>query len=194
MQIQRFAEHRPMPWLNGRGESLEIASDRGSDDNWTWRLALAPVMADGPFSKIDGVDRQLVMVEGRGMTLTIDRKVYECKPLEIVSFRGEAMTSAQLNRGPIRDINLMTRRGSCGGSLEVVRGGAKIASLENYRADGNVTDVLARIVVAVEPTECVVGAESCDLEFGDAISCAVDDDLRVVSGVAVAATIIGEQR
>ena len=113
-----------MPWLNGRGESLEIASDRDADDAWAWRLAMAPVVADGPFSKIDGVDRQLVLVEGNGMSLTIDRRVFECKPLEIVSFRGDAMTSARLTHGPIRDINLMTRRGSCSGSLRLVREGA----------------------------------------------------------------------
>jgi len=89
-----------MPWLNGRGESLEIASDRDADDAWAWRLAMAPVVADGPFSKIDGVDRQLVLVEGKGMT------------------------SARLTHGPIRDINLMTRRGSCSGSLRLVREGA----------------------------------------------------------------------
>lgn len=182
-----------MPWLNGRGESLEIASDRGLDDAWAWRLAMAPVVADGPFSKIDGVDRQLVVVEGNGMSLTIDRRVFECKPLEIVSFRGEAMTSARLSRGPIRDINLMTRRGLCSGSLKVVRGGAKIASLDIGNAGGAINSAVARIIIAVEPTECVSGAKNLDLVFGDAILLAASEDVSVVAGAAVVATIIDER-
>lgn len=182
-----------MPWINGGGESLEISSDRGTDNAWSWRLAIAPVVADGQFSKIDGVDRQLVLVEGDGMTLTIDRKVFECKPLEIVSFRGEAMTSARLARGPIRDINLMTRRGSCSGSLAVVRGGARIEYSDTRVAGSTIDNVLARIIVAVEPTECASGAENLDLAFGDAILLAQSDVVSVVAGAAVVATIIDEQ-
>ncbi len=182
-----------MPWLNGRGESLEIASDRGTDDAWAWRLAMAPVVADGPFSKIDGVDRQLVLVEGHGMTLTIDRKIFECKPLEIVSFRGEAMTSARLSRGPIRDINLMTRRGSCSGSLKLVRGGAKIACLDNGVASGKIGSVVARIIVAVEAAMCVSGTDNLDLAFGDAILLEASEEVSVVAGAAVLATIIDKR-
>ena len=64
MKIQRNSEHVAMPWANGRGTSYEIASDRGSDDQWSWRLAMAPVLEDGPFSRIDCVNRSLVVVEG----------------------------------------------------------------------------------------------------------------------------------
>ena len=179
-----------MPWLNGRGESLEIAGDRGLDDAWSWRLAMAPVVADGQFSKIDGVDRQLVLVEGDGMTLTIDRKVFECNPLEIISFRGEAMTSARLARGPIRDINLMTRRGSCNGSLVVVRSSTKIDKFEYGVAGSTFDSVVARVIVAVEPTECAFGSKNLDLAFGDAILLAQSDEVIVVAGAAVVATII----
>ena len=180
-----------MPWLNGLGESLEIASDRGVGDAWAWRLALAPVMTDGPFSKMKGVDRQVMLVEGPGMTLTIDRQVFECNPLEIVSFRGEAITFARLWRGPIRDINLMTRRGSCSGSLQVVRGGAKIVSQDIGSGGIETNKVLARIFVAVEPTKCASGADNLNLAFGDAILFGVSEEVKVVTGVAVVATIIG---
>ena len=180
-----------MPWLNGLGESLEISSDRGAGDEWAWRLAMAPVTTDGPFSNIEGVDRQLMLVEGLGMSLTIDRRVFECNPLETVSFRGEAMTFARLLRGPIRDINLMTRRGSCTGSLKVVRRDAKVVGQENGAGGIESNKVLARVFVAVEPTKCVSGADYLNLAFGDAILFGLSEEVKVVAGVAVVATIIG---
>ncbi len=179
-----------MPWLNGRGESLEIAGDRDTDDTWTWRLAMAPIVTDGPFSKIDGVDRQLVLVEGHGMKLTIDRRVFECKPLEVVSFRGEAMTSARLSSGTIRDINLMTRRGSCSGSLTVARPGAKVSDFNIGAYGGDVDRYVARLIVAVGPTQCVSGTENLVLAFGDAISLGANESLSAFAGTAVVATII----
>ena len=46
-----------MPWANGGGTSYEIASDRNELGEWTWRLAMAPVNEDGPFSRIECVNR-----------------------------------------------------------------------------------------------------------------------------------------
>lgn len=117
-----------MPWANGRGTSYEIASDRGSDDQWSWRLAMAPVNEDGPFSRIDCVNRSLVVVEGAGMVLSVDRKKLQCAPLQVVQFRGEAVTDAILLDGPITDINLMIRRNDADGELRIVHQPGALAS------------------------------------------------------------------
>jgi environmental stress-induced protein Ves len=117
-----------MPWANGRGTSYEIASDRGSDDQWSWRLAMAPVNEDGPFSRIDCVNRSLAVVEGVGMVLSVDRKKLQCQPLQVVQFRGEAVTDATLVDGPITDINLMIRRNDADGAMHIVHQAGELAS------------------------------------------------------------------
>jgi len=109
-----------MPWANGRGTSYEIASDRSDAGEWTWRLAMAPVNEDGPFSRIECVNRFLAVVEGAGMLLSVDRKKLQCKPMQVVRFRGDAITEAVLTDGPITDINLMFRRKEAEGEMAVV--------------------------------------------------------------------------
>ena len=109
-----------MPWANGRGTSYEIASDRDDAKEWTWRLAMAPVSEDGAFSRIECVNRFLAVVEGAGMLLSVDRKKLQCKPMQVVQFRGDAITDAALTDGPITDINLMIRRKEADGEMVIV--------------------------------------------------------------------------
>ena len=109
-----------MPWANGRGTSYEIASDRNEAGEWTWRLAMAPVNEDGPFSRIECVNRSLAVVEGAGMLLSVDRKKLQCLPMQVVRFRGDAITEATLTDGPILDINLMVRRKEADGEMAII--------------------------------------------------------------------------
>ena len=120
MRVQRFGEHRAMPWANGLGTSYEVASDRNVDDVWTWRVAIAPVVLDGPFSVLPGVDRQLVVINGEGMTLSIDGEIVECPPGRVVRFAGDSVTIASLVDGPVVDLGLMTVRDSVIGSMVVI--------------------------------------------------------------------------
>ena len=128
MRVQRFSEHRAMPWANGMGTSFEIASDRDASDHWSWRVAIAPVVEDGPFSSLAGIDRALVVVEGNGMVLDIDGKSFECRPGQIVKFSGDAITHAQLVDGPVVDLGLMTVRDSRSGSINAANAGDVIES------------------------------------------------------------------
>lgn len=120
MRIQRFDEHRAMPWANGLGTSYEVASDRNVDGVWTWRVALAPVVLDGPFSAMPGVDRELVVIEGNGMVLEVDGESVKCMPGQLVRFLGDASACARLVDGPVVDLGLMTVRGVVTGSMVVV--------------------------------------------------------------------------
>jgi environmental stress-induced protein Ves len=108
-----------MPWANGRGTSFEIASDRNESEEWTWRLAMAPVNEDGAFSRIECVNRFLAVVQGNGMLLSVDRKKLQCQPMQVVRFRGDAITDATLTDGPITDINLMIRRKEADGEMAI---------------------------------------------------------------------------
>ena len=120
MRIQRVDEHRAMPWANGLGTSYEVASDRNADGEWTWRVAIAPVVEDGPFSSLSGVDRELVVIEGNGMVLDVDGISVECMPNQVVQFSGDSTTFARLVDKPVVDLGLMTVRDSVIGSMVVI--------------------------------------------------------------------------
>ncbi len=70
MRILRAADHKRMPWKNGGGETVEIAvapQDAALGD-FDWRISMATVAADGPFSIFPGIDRTLSILSGSGMT------------------------------------------------------------------------------------------------------------------------------
>jgi environmental stress-induced protein Ves len=109
-----------MPWANGLGTSYEVASDRNADGEWTWRVAIAPVVGDGQFSSLPGVDRELVVIEGNGMVLEVDGESVECLPDRVIRFSGDSATIARLVDGPVVDLGLMTVRDSVIGSMVVI--------------------------------------------------------------------------
>ena len=109
-----------MPWANGRGTTLEIAAFP-TPDAWTWRLSLATVTCDGPFSTLDGVDRHIAVAQGAGMVLRVDDVEHHLGTYESLSFPGDAETICTLIDGPQRDLNLMVRRTAGSGELRVQR-------------------------------------------------------------------------
>lgn len=112
--IVRAADLVRTPWKNGGGTTAEIAAapSGASFDAFDWRLSMADVGVDGPFSTFPGIDRTLTLIEGAGIDLDIDGTVHRLDPgIRSVSFPGEANASARLPDGPIRDFNVMTRRG-----------------------------------------------------------------------------------
>lgn len=123
MKILRAADHRRMAWKNGGGETTEIAvfPEGAGLDDFAWRVSMARVDVDGPFSKFPGIDRTLAILEGEGVTLKIERRI----PIGLtpdswpLSFPADVPTEAQLFSGPILDLNVMSRRGKV--RHEVVR-------------------------------------------------------------------------
>ena len=99
-------EYRAMPWANGRGTTQEIArQDR--DGRLLWRLSLAAVTEDGPFSLLPGLARILTVVEGDSLELTGPGLWLLARPFAPVAFSGDTPVSARLLDGPVRDLNLM---------------------------------------------------------------------------------------
>ena len=165
-----------MPWANGGGTSYEIASDRNELGEWTWRLAMAPVNEDGAFSRIECVNRFLAVVEGAGMLLSVDRKKLQCKPMQVVRFRGDAITDATLTDGPITDINLMIRRKEADGEMVIVS--------EAGPLDG------ANIVVAVGGSAQVqCGELTVDLEPHDSMLECEAETVALVSGTVCVVSV-----
>ncbi|WP_426208950.1 HutD/Ves family protein [Massilia sp. TWP1-3-3] len=112
-----FAGLEPAPWKNGGGSTTElaIAPPGASLDKFDWRISLATIGADGPFSLFGGVDRSLALVDGPGVFLDIDEEGRFALDYDapLVEFAGESHVLATLNGGPSTDFNVMTRRERC---------------------------------------------------------------------------------
>jgi environmental stress-induced protein Ves len=119
--VWRAPDHREMRWKNGRGTTHEVAtSPDGSDTtDFDWRISFADVDTDGPFSSFAGIDRVIVLVNGKQMVLTIDGRRYTLEPRQPLGFAGESCTTCHLPAGRTRDLNVMTRRGRILANVEV---------------------------------------------------------------------------
>jgi uncharacterized protein len=115
MRIIRSADCRTMPWKNGGGETTEIAKapEGASLDAFDWRVSMARVASDGPFSVFPGIDRNLTVLEGAGIVLEPhgDATTTLTPQSPPHSFLGDLPLNARLVDGPILDLNVMTRRG-----------------------------------------------------------------------------------
>lgn len=131
MHILRATDHRTMPWKNGGGSTTEvaIAPEGAGLDGFDWRISMATVAADGPFSSFPGVDRTLAILDGRGLVLhgLAGGPVRLERASEPLAFPADAAVSATLVDGPITDLNVMTRRGRFRGRARRVAGDAGIA-------------------------------------------------------------------
>lgn len=104
-------EYRRERWKNGTGWTREIVRTPETGD-WDWRLSIAEIEQDGPFSVFPGIDRELVLIRGNGLRLCFsDGEVHELQPPHArLRFAGEREVRSELLEGPTHDFNLMWRR------------------------------------------------------------------------------------
>lgn len=119
-RILRSSDYQRMPWKNGGGTTTEIWKAESPAGEMLWRLSIADVAGDGPFSEFLGIDRWIMVISGKGMELTIEGmgtkrldRLYQPLP-----FAGEAATTCRLLGGPIQDFNFMIRRNFGRGLLQ----------------------------------------------------------------------------
>jgi environmental stress-induced protein Ves len=122
-------DRAPVPWRNGGGVTFEIAAEPVGAADFAWRLSLAIIEAEGPFSEFPEIDRTLLVAEGRIELGVADRapRFYGAAD-EAAQFPGDIPSAALLPDGPAAAFNLMTRRGAWTGTLErrVVEGAATV--------------------------------------------------------------------
>jgi environmental stress-induced protein Ves len=126
MKILRQEDYKVMPWRNGGGITTEIwVSPEGSGLAGTafdWRVSIADVATDGPFSKFVGYDRHIMLLDGEGMRLdTEESGAIELNLYRPARFSGDWNVTGKLIAGPVRDFNLMVARRFGSGSLACQR-------------------------------------------------------------------------
>lgn len=122
-QLIQYASLRSAPWKNGGGSTTEIAiSPAGATlDDFDWRVSLATIAQDGPFSVFPGIDRSLALVDGDGVLLDFGDERCVLSPSEpLIEFAGEDTVHATVTGQHTTDFNVMTRRGQCRHRLEVL--------------------------------------------------------------------------
>ncbi|MGZ4739269.1 MAG: HutD/Ves family protein [Ilumatobacteraceae bacterium] len=183
-EVRPAAGHARMRWANGGGWTTEIVAEPSSAQ-WSWRLSVADVAVDGPFSAFPGVDRTIALLRGAGFALTVcgrDEQIIDSafRPFE---FSGDETTTCRLIDGPVQDLNLMTTRQSGPRRLEFVHIAAG--------ATEALGDIDVALVVAGE-----VRIEGQRLGYLDAIRCASPSttlSLTAANDGAVVATVAATQ-
>ena len=114
MRIIRAADCLVMPWKNGGGATTEIAvaPEGASLNDFDWRISMAHVGQDGPFSSFPGIDRTLSVLTGAGITLAFGDGEHARLDRSSMPhpFAADRAVEGQLVDGPIDDLNVMSRR------------------------------------------------------------------------------------
>lgn len=170
VRVLHAADRTPVPWKNGGGLTREIAlhpPGSGMED-FEWRVSTAEVAADGPFSRFDGIDRTLVILDGAGFVLAIEGS----GPLRLTpasdphAFPADVPTAATLLAGPVTDLNVMARRGVWSSQVD---------RLEVAEATKLTCDAAVCLILALDPLSLggIVALEPGDvlrLDAGDVVT------------------------
>ncbi|CUI01516.1 HutD/Ves family protein [Leisingera aquaemixtae] len=124
-----------VPWKNGGGVTRELAVHE-QDGHMVWRVSLADITRNGPFSAFPGLARIHCVTEGAGHSLSNRHTRLEARPLQPLCFDGGADLACSLRDGPCKAFNVIY-------DPEQVRAEARIL------ADGPVPDADVRQVLFV---------------------------------------------
>jgi uncharacterized protein len=113
MKVVRATDQPRVRWRNDGGWTRDIARGSPDEHGFSWRISIADVEVDGPFSVFEGCERLLVLLDGPGMDLV---RVDGAEPMRLrpgaprARFAGEDVITAELLRGPTADFNVIWDR------------------------------------------------------------------------------------
>ncbi|MFC8230361.1 HutD family protein [Streptomyces sp. NPDC057287] len=171
-QILRAEDRVPTPWSNGGGVTSEVAVHPmgAATDDFAWRVSVADVERGGPFSAFPGVDRIITVVDGPGVTLTVDGAPHTMDaPYEPFVLSGDAVTECRLLDGPVVAFNVMARRAEMTARVRVVRSGTAVSPAAGTRVLAIVLDgsaVLERASVRLGRLDAVLLPDGHGESFG----------------------------
>ena len=125
----------PTPWKNGAGLTREIAVEPAgaSLDDFDWRISVAEIAREAPFSAFAGVDRCIVLLHGAGMRLHSHDAAIDAMldtPLQPCHFAGDAAVTASLIAGGCSDFNVMARTTTCRAEVLAASASRNIAAAD----------------------------------------------------------------
>ncbi|MGV2896636.1 HutD family protein [Achromobacter sp. AGC78] len=175
----------PEPWKNGGGVTRTLSVDAAQQPP-RWRVSVADIDRDGPYSRFPGYDRVSVVLTGGGVELVAEgadvADVADAERITLVpgvatAFAGDAGFQSRLLNGPVRVLNLFVLRGAAVASVLCV-GGGQSAVQAGGLAQASATTHTLRIVVAAQagrlnhPADAGVALAAGDYIVGP--SCDID--------------------
>jgi environmental stress-induced protein Ves len=110
---------RRVRWRNGGGWTTVLAQSEGGEP-FQWRIAVAEIERDGPFSDYSGYDRTIV-AQDAGFTLEFaDGERVEILPMIPFAFAGERTVHCRLHRASASAFNVLTLRSAFAHEVRVV--------------------------------------------------------------------------
>ncbi len=175
-EVRRFATTQIARWANGNGETRELRAWPSGDEH-AWRLSIATISSDEPFSHFAGVDRALMALSPDGVSLRFEHTTVALKQYEAVSFSGEERVAPVGVLSPSADLNFFVPRGNGTPSLGLA----------------NITQPTAIHATALVALEGHLWFHDAELRFGDSVFDADNGDAGtfLIHGeglVAIAAT------
>ena len=163
MRYLQKSTYTSMPWKNGGGITTEIIVHpaNASMADFDWRISMADVAQDGPFSIFPGIDRTLCILEGAGMSLSIDERepVVLAMDSDPLPFAADVPVNAVLTGGSIVDLNVMSRSGHYAHRVERHRGALTVRSAASTMT----------IIFATDPVTVSSGSEIMHLQRRDSL-------------------------
>jgi len=173
VRVLRFAELSVMPWKNGLGVTRELVSvGGGAEGEFGWRLSMADIGVDAPFSMYAGIERHLAVVAGGPLELVVEGTARRIEIGGVETFAGDATVSARPLEQPVTDLNLMVDTTKWSGSL------AAVSAFMTVRAAASVAVLALRDAVTVRLTD----ADGSRQDFAlDALDCLLADGAVALS-------------
>jgi environmental stress-induced protein Ves len=164
-RLIRFTDLESTRWANGAGRTTEIARDRPGAE-FVWRLSIAVIDSDAPFSVLPGLDRFLTPLDGP-LVLAVAGVPRPLGPQEVFVFPGEAEVASVGVDRPSRDLNLMVRRTRATGSLEVRHVDAETRLASSAAGAGSeVTSVVVALSEGVDVDGALLGPGDAVVSIG----------------------------
>lgn len=101
----------PEPWKNGGGVTRTLAMDTRAGAA-RWRVSIADIERDGPYSRFPGYDRVSVVLSGQGVALQGAGAGLDLLPGVPTAFAGDIAFQSRLLGGPVQVLNLFVLRGA----------------------------------------------------------------------------------
>jgi uncharacterized protein len=121
------ADYKVMTWANGMGTTTELARKADADGGLRYRLSVAVVAEDGPFSILPGIHRSLTVISGPGFDLVGDTTL-RAETLVPIAFDGGMTWAAAHVSGPSEDFNVMVTKDFLAPTVVVLRDGQALVS------------------------------------------------------------------
>jgi len=97
------------PWKNGGGTTQALVCWPHPSE-WVFRMSVARIDSDGPFSEFKGVERWFAVLSGAGVVLAFPNQQIVLGPLDpVIQFSGDLPCDCSLTDGPTLDFNLMVQ-------------------------------------------------------------------------------------